>query len=230
MVGVGLGPGDPELVTLGSLRLLEEADLVLVPRTEVAESGRARQLVSRLVPEARCVPLMVPMRVSLAERRAVVASRLRALAPALAAAALVVVATLGDPATYATWGLVRELLVGQGVTDLGSVPGVTAYAAAAAKAGIDLVDAEESLLVVPATAGRPRLEQALADASVTVVVYKVGRHAAWVREALVAAGRGETAIVATELGGPREAVVPLADAPAALGYFSLVLAPARRGA
>jgi len=227
-VGVGLGPGDPELITVASLRLLRAADLVLVPRSEGGEPGRAERLVTALVPEARCVPFGVPMRVPFEERKAAVEAALGQLLPTIRAASLVVVATLGDAATYATWGLVRHVLAAQGMTDLHSIPGVTAYALAAAKAGVELLDADESLVVVPATAGRARLGRALADLASTVVIYKLGRHASWVREVLVTAGRADSALVGMELGGPGEALVALKEAPADLGYFSLGLVPARR--
>ena len=234
LIGIGVGPGDPELMTLKALNELRRADLVLVPATEESEGGpgRAETIVLDTCPEARVqrVPFSMADRsgVSDRRRRAWWDSAEAAVAAFASGARTVALATIGDPSVYSTFSYlaahVRERLPSVRV-DL--VPGITAMQALAARSGTPLVEGTETLALVPATAGLDTLAT-ITDLIDTVVVYKSGRRLPEVVALL--RSRGRDAVLGVQLGLEDEHILQLGDvvdgqqAP----YLSTVLAPASR--
>lgn len=201
--GVGVGPGDPELVTLQGVRVLREADVVFVPVADTGEQGRAERIVLAHVttPPQRLVFALTDE----SARDGAWDAAGREVAAAFAAGARsVAFATIGDPNIYSTFtylaatvrALVPELHVA-------TVPGITAMQSLAASSGTVLVEGRESLALMPLTAGVDKLRAAL-DTHDAVVAYKGGRVLPEVLEAVRAAGRLDEAVVGSALGMPEE--------------------------
>jgi precorrin-2/cobalt-factor-2 C20-methyltransferase len=232
LVGVGVGPGDPELVTVKGVRVLTDADLVVVPVMRLEEEGRAERTVRASVTHDRVRRLVFALDDRggpTQERRAAWDAAADAVAGALrAGAGTVVFATLGDPNVYSTFtylaDAVRERVPGVAVE---TVPGITAMQDLAARSGTVLCEGTESLALLPLTAGVPAFEEALARFD-TVVAYKGGRHMPAVREVLARVGRLEGAVLGEALGLPAERIGPAAAGTGESAYLSTVIVPARR--
>jgi len=238
LIGVGVGPGDPELITLKAVRVLGTADAVLVPvmAGNEQETGRAEATVLEHVPADRV--LRVPF--ALNDRGGVTAGREQAWDAAahavLAAfdhgAATVAFATIGDPNVYSTFGYLAQTVRGlRPDVAVQTVPGITAMQDLAARSGTVLVEGRESLTLMPITAGVEAFDAALAGRG-TVVAYKGWRRTHDMVEALRRHDRLDLAVSGERLGLPDERIGPLADTPlthTALPYLSTVLVPARRG-
>jgi precorrin-2/cobalt-factor-2 C20-methyltransferase len=230
LVGVGVGPGDPELITVKAVAVLQRADVILVPSTEASAdtAGRAEQIVLAAYPEAAAKLRRIPF--SMAQRRGVGALRLQSWqASAQAAveafqggATTVAFATVGDPSVYSTFSyLAAQVQVVVPGVDVSVVPGITAMQALAAASLIPLVEGQETLSLVPATAGLTAVRAAL-DHSDTVVAYKGGRQLAELREVIQAAGR--EGVLGVNLGLPGQRITPLSEASEdSAPYFSTVL-------
>jgi precorrin-2/cobalt-factor-2 C20-methyltransferase len=208
--GVGVGPGDPELVTLQGVRVLRDADVVFVPVADTGEQGRAERIVLAHVttPPRRLVFALTDE----SARDGAWDAAGREVADAFAAGARsVAFATIGDPNIYSTFSYlaatVRTLVPGVGVA---TVPGITAMQSLAATSGTVLVEGRESLALMPLTAGVEKLRAALATHD-AVVAYKGGRVLPEVLDAVRAAGRIEGAVVGSALGMPQEDVRRAAD-------------------
>ncbi len=233
LVGVGMGPGDPELVTVKGVRVLQEADLVVVPVMEAAEQGRAEATARANVRHDRLLRLVFALddrggatvaRFAAWEAAAdTVATRLREHGGTIA------FATIGDPNVYSTFtylaDAVRERMPEVVVE---TVPGITAMQDLASRSGTVLCEGTESLALLPLTAGVAALEGALAHFD-TVVAYKGGRHMPAVLEVLRAQGRIDDAVFGAALGLPDEQVRPAAEVEGEAAYLSTVLVPPRRG-
>ncbi|MCW2601461.1 MAG: precorrin-2 C20-methyltransferase [Frankiales bacterium] len=229
LIGVGMGPGDPELVTVKAVRVLQEAELVVVPVMDAGEQGRAEATVRAHITHDRVQRLVF----ALDDRGGATPQRTAAwdnaadvVTDALRTKASVAFATIGDPNIYSTFtylaDAVRERLPEVVVE---SVPGITAMQDLAARSGTVLCEGAESLALLPLTAGIDAFEEALSHFD-SVVAYKGGRHMTAVRDVLARHGRLGTAVFGAALGLPDEQVGPL---PAeAAPYLSTVIAPARR--
>ncbi len=235
LIGVGVGPGDPELVTLKAVAVFEAADVILVPATEASgrEAGRAEQLVLAVCADAATKLQRVPF--SMAQRSGIGTKRRQSwMASAKAAeqaftdgATTVAFATVGDPSVYSTFSYlaahVREAVPGLIVS---VVPGITAMQALAAVSLTPLVEGTESLTLVPVTAGMDAVATAL-DTSDTVVAYKGGRQ---FKELLtLIRDHGRDGILGVDVGLPSQRLVPLADVGnEPVPYFATVIvAPVR---
>lgn len=238
LVGVGVGPGDPELVTVRAVRELAGADVILVPATERSGEGpgRAEQIVTGCCPQAAGAVRRVPF--SMADRQGVTARRQEAwetsagiaLEAFAAGASSVVLATVGDPSVYSTFSyLAAHVTARRPEVGVEVVPGITAMQALAAASRVPLAEGSEVLALVPVTAGMDTLERALEVAD-TVVAYKGGRQLPEVLTRLRAADRVAGTVLGTDVSLPVEQLTRLEDwaegerAP----YFSTILAPARR--
>jgi precorrin-2/cobalt-factor-2 C20-methyltransferase len=210
LIGVGVGPGDPEHLTLKALRALKAADRVFVPH-----GGRAAEIVAAHVD---CEPLVFGM--SDAGSRDERWDRAGARIAEVVSSGTAAFATIGDPNLYSTFAYIAHTvraLVPDVIVE--TVPGITAMQDLAARSGTVLAEGTERLALVPYTAGDDALRQALRSFD-TVVIYKGGRHLPDVLEAV-----GENAVYGEELGRPGETLTPPAgSAP----YFSTVIRPAAR--
>jgi precorrin-2/cobalt-factor-2 C20-methyltransferase len=225
LIGVGVGPGDPELITVKAIRVLRAADLVLVPvlgtpgEEDRAEEGRAEATVRVHADAARIRRIAF----ALTDRGGVTAGRAgawdaaaRTVAAAFTGGARTVAfATIGDPAIYSTFSYLAQTVTGlAGDVTIETVPGITAASDLAARSGTVLTEGTESLVLLPLTAGAGALAEALARHD-TVVGYKLGSAAGPGIETVLGllehAGRLAGAVFGARLGLPGEDIRPAGE-------------------
>ncbi|MFC5907291.1 precorrin-2 C(20)-methyltransferase [Streptacidiphilus monticola] len=234
IVGVGMGPGDPELVTVKAVRVLREADVIVVPVMDTGELGRAEATVRQHVAgDAEIVRVVFALneREDRGRREAAWDAAGTRVAELLRGGGgrTVAFATIGDPNVYSTFTYLAETLRGlvPGLV-VETVPGITAMQALAAASGTVLAEGTEPLTLVPMTAGQDVLRGAL-EGPGTVVAYKFGRVAGQVAAALAETGRAGDAVWGAALGLPDERIAePGTPIEGALPYLSTLIAPAAR--
>ncbi|MEU3219645.1 precorrin-2 C(20)-methyltransferase [Streptomyces sp. NPDC006971] len=231
LIGVGVGPGDPELVTVKGVNALRDAAVVVVPVMDTGEQGRAEATVLHYVSSEKVVRVVFALneRSDRARREAAWDAAGERVAELLRTHGSVAFATIGDPNVYSTFTYLAQtigaLLPGTAVE---TVPGITAMQDLAARSGAVLTEGTEPLTLVPVTAGAAVLRRAL-EGPGTVVAYKFGRLAAEVTAALRETGRTEDAVWGSALGLPEESIRPAADLDEGpLPYLSTLIAPAPR--
>ena len=231
LIGVGVGPGDPGLITIKALSELRGADRVFGPSMAPDAVGRAESIVRQAAPDVVVERLVFAIVEDAVARRVAHDRAAYRVVQCLAAGERVAFATLGDPNVYSTFHhLADRVLERRPGTPVVSVPGICAFQDLAARSGTVLVDGEERLHLVSAVAGPDAIDVALTDPDAAVVVYKGGRHLPALAERLRAAGRLDGAVVGELMGLPGERVRPLAHVASGPGaYLSSLLVPPRRG-
>lgn len=231
LAGVGVGPGDPELMTLKAARLIGAAHVVAY-HAGVGGASNARRIAADLLrPGVVEEELVYPVTTgttdhpggytgALAEFYEAAAGR---LAAHLDAGRDVVVLAEGDPLFYGSFMYLHDRLADRYATEI--VPGVPAFAAASAATATPLVRQTDVLTVLPGTLPEPELARRLADTDGAVVM-KLGRTFPAVRRALAAAGRLEHALYVERAAMPEQRWLPVTEVEADdVPYFSLVVVP-----
>ncbi len=223
LYGLGVGPGDPELLTLKAVRVLRETRAVFAASSSKNDYSIAAAIIGpHLPPDSEVIRLPFPMTRDRATLDAAWAANAAAMAAVLGQGRDAAFITLGDPMLYSTFGyvlpLLRRLLPGLPVT---IVPGITSFQAAAAATGDVLAEAGENLLVASGIDEDGRLRRAL-EAADNAVILKAYRSFPKLRALLGALGLGEKTTFVTRLGHDGEAVErDLAKAPEKPHYLSL---------
>ncbi|MFD3743479.1 precorrin-2 C(20)-methyltransferase [Nocardia sp. NPDC058633] len=229
--GIGLGPGDPELVTVKAARLIAEADVVAF---HSAKHGRS---ISRAIAEPYLRAgqieehLVYPVTVettdhpggyqgAIDEFYEQAAAR---LAAHLAAGRTVALLAAGDPLFYSSYMHMHRRLADRFETEI--VPGITSVSAASAALGTPLVEGEQVLTVLPGTMPVDELTQRLRDTDAAAIM-KLGRTFPGVRRALADSGRLDAAYYVERASSTRQRVLAAADVDEAdVPYFSIMLVP-----
>lgn len=232
--GVGLGPGDSELVTVKAARIIGEADVIAFHSARhgnsIALGVAGPYLRDGQIHERLMYPLTVettdhPGGYAGAMSDFYTASAAR-LAEHLEAGRDVVLLAEGDPLFFSSYMHMHKRLVDRFEAEI--VPGVTSVSAAAAAVGIPLVEGEETLTVVPGTAEPGELVANFRSGR-ALAVMKLGRTFGKVREALETAGRLDEAWYVERASTDRQRVERVADVdPATVPYFSLIVVPGAR--
>jgi precorrin-2 C20-methyltransferase/precorrin-3B C17-methyltransferase len=236
LYGVGVGPGDPELLTLKARGAIEACE-VIAYTVKRGNPGVARQAAAPYVHERHTeVALVYPLTTEEPDRPGGYEGALRrfydeaaiTLAAHLDAGRDVALLCEGDPFFYGSYMYVHERLAPRYATEV--IPGVTSFSAAAAAAGTPLAKREDVLSVIPGTLDPQTLAVRL-RASDAAVVLKLGRAFPSVREAVRAAGLAERAVYVERVGSARQRVQALEGVdPEQVPYMSLLLVPTARGA
>ncbi|WP_346008500.1 precorrin-2 C(20)-methyltransferase [Janibacter terrae] len=229
--GVGVGPGDPELITLKAARLIREAD-VIAYHSGVGKQSMARGIAADLIPDGVVeIDLRYPVTTgttdhpggyygALADFYDECCERLEAH---LSRGRTVVVLAVGDPLFFGSFMYVHDRLSPRYPTEV--VPGITSMSAATAAVATGLCRHEDTLTVLPGTLGVPELARRLADTDAAVIM-KLGRTFAGVREALRQAGVLDRAVYVERASGAGEVVLPAAEVEEGrVPYMSIVVVP-----
>ena len=221
--GVGVGPGDPELMSLKAVRLIRENRVIAVPGKDPRESVAYRIAVAA-VPELAEKELMavgMPMvkdREKIAEAHRAGAALLEEV---LDSGENVVYLTLGDPTVYCTFSYLQHILEADGYP-VELVPAVPSFCAAAARLKLPLAEWDEPLHIIPAV----HRTDALPDQAGTYVLMKSASHMAEVKKLLRDSGREVAAV--ENCGMENERIWrSVEEIPDDAGYFSLIVAKER---
>jgi precorrin-2/cobalt-factor-2 C20-methyltransferase len=221
--GVGVGPGDPEYMTLKAIRLIRENEVIAVPGKTAKESVAYRIAVQAVpeLAEKELVAIHMPM----VKDRSLIDAEHRKGAERLKGyldqGRNVVFLTLGDPTVYCTFSYLQHYLEADGYP-VELVSGIPSFCAAAARLGLPLAEWDEPIHIIPAVHKTDdRLEQ---DGS--YVLMKSASHMKEVKELLKASGRNAYAVV--NCGMENETVYRSAvEIPGDAGYFPLIIATNR---
>ena len=220
LYGAGVGPGDPELMTLKTVRLIRENEIIALPGA-IATETVAYQIAVQAVPELACktlIPVAMPMTHDREEMERNHDRAADTLEACLKNGQNVVFLTLGDPTIYSTYLYVQKRIAARGYETC-LVSGITSFCAAAARTNTPLVEWNEQLHVVPAV---HRLDDSLTMPG-TYVLMKSGKKMGQVKEILQKSGRD--VVMVENCGMEQERIYRgTASIPEDGGYYSLIIA------
>lgn len=220
LFGIGVGPGDPELLTLKALRLLLAASVVAYPAPERGDSFARSVVASWLKAGQHEIAIRFPMR-SGPPSAAIYDAAATELATELDRGSDVALLCQGDPLLYGSVVHLLARLAGRYQIEV--VPGVSSITACAAAASIPLVTRDESLGVIPATLDEGEITRRL-DESDAAAIVKLGRHFPKVRRVLRELDLLDSAHYIERATLPNQRVAPFACVdPGHVPYFSMAL-------
>ena len=220
--GVGVGPGDPELMTLRAHRLIAAAEVVAYPAPDDGESFARSIAAGAIRRDAEEIPIVIPMRAARFPAQEVYDEAAERISAHLSEGRDVVVLCEGDPFFYGSFMYLFSRLAERHPAEI--TPGVSSLTACAAAAARPLCARSEPLAVLPATLPEETLAERFA-APGAFALMKIGRHLPKVRRALAAAGAEARAVYVSHATLDRQQVLPLAQAPERAPYFSMILVP-----
>lgn len=148
LFGVGIGPGDKELITLKAVNTIKNADIIALPDS-FSGKNRAYEIIKEYIEEKEVIFLPMPMTKDKEHLKASHESGAELIISYLDQGKNVVFATLGDPSIYSTYMYVHRIIESKGY-DTVMVPGVTSFCASAARLNMSLCDGDEPLIIIPA--------------------------------------------------------------------------------
>lgn len=220
LYGVGVGPGDPELMTLKAVRLIRENQIIAFPGA-VPQDTIAYRIAVQAVPELaekELIPIYMPMTHNQEEMEANHQNGARMLEAYLDEGKNIIFLTLGDPSIYSTFTYIQQIVEQHGYSTA-MVSGITSFCAAAASVNIPLVQWNEELHVIPAV---HCLNEQLPAAG-NYILMKSGKKMKQVKDILSASNR--TVVTVENCGTENERIYRgVEEIPDDAGYYSLIIA------
>ncbi|HEY9058572.1 MAG TPA: precorrin-2 C(20)-methyltransferase [Aurantimonas sp.] len=232
LYGLGVGPGDPELLTLKALRLLKAAPVVAYPAPDHGTSFARAIVAEYLSAEQEEIPIVVPMRVERFPAAAIYEEAAERIGARLAEGRDVAVLCEGDPFFYGSFMYLFERLASRFPTEI--VPGVSSVMAASAALKRPLAARNDVLTVIPGPLDDAALGARI-EAAEAFAIMKLGRHFPRVKALIETLGLLDRCAYAERVSLPEERLLPLRDVSGDAPYFSMILGyrgtePAIRGA
>lgn len=221
LYGIGVGPGDPSLLTLKAKQVLEEADRIFIPVTKIGEESKAFEIVKQVVEIAqeKVVEVVFAMKRNREEQEEGWEKATKQILSYLEQGERAVLITIGDVSIYSTAFYVCDRVKKAGY-EVTMVPGVPSFCAGASLAGISLVEGRESLMVIPSLKGMKQIEQVLPFFE-NLVIMKSARFIGQIEE-MVAKQTNIKAYVLSNIGMENEYIGEL-DSKREYGYLTTVI-------
>lgn len=226
LFGVGVGPGDPELMTLKAHRILSEADIVAVPKTASDKDSLALSIARQAVgPDKEILELLFPMTRDQGLLEVSWDKGVDTLRNLLDQGKNVAFITLGDPSLYSTYLYLHQRLRALGYP-AEIIPGVPSFCAAAAVLGLGLAENRESVALVPSADEWDSLREVLATFD-TIVLMKVAKNLPRLKVLLQEQGLLDRSVLVSRCGMAEEEIIhnwgDLADQGLKVSYFTTMI-------
>lgn len=222
--GIGVGPGDPELLTVKAINAIKKADVLIAPKTEKKEGSVALSIAKPyLRDDIEIVYQVFPMVKGFADSTDAWEANKKEILDLLRSGKNVAFLTLGDPMFYSTYIYIYRLLKDEDIT-IDTIPGIPAFCAIGSHAGLPIVEGNDILSVIPATAEPERIKKAL-EASDNVVLMKVYKNFPEVADMLAENGLADKAVMLSRCGLPDEIRIDdiMAEKEKKVNYLSTIL-------
>ncbi|UCD79106.1 MAG: precorrin-2 C(20)-methyltransferase [Desulfobacterales bacterium] len=209
LYGIGVGPGDPDLITIKAAKILSRVETVFAAASTKNHHSLAVNIAKRHIPESTAVKMLrFPMTRDKDETRKAWLANARIIIEELERGNNAAFLTLGDSLTYSTYGYIaRYVQVIAPHIMIVTVPGITSYQAAAARLNTPLVEGEESLMVVSGAKGGDRLRE-LTTKPENIVFLKAYRNVKDIKGAIEEIGMYASCVGVKNCGHPNEEIVP----------------------
>ncbi|MEK6714517.1 MAG: precorrin-2 C(20)-methyltransferase [Candidatus Omnitrophota bacterium] len=226
LYGVGVGPGDPKLLTLRAKKILDSVHTIFVPKAKDAEASCARSILSKVIKKPKkYVELVFPMTKDRKKLNLSWQTAAKKVAQTILREKSAAFVTIGDPFVYSTYIYLLEALK-KGYPDIASetIPGITSFCAASCVSGIPLVKQNERLAVLPLGRDMAVIEKTLKEFD-TIVLMKVGATLSKITNLLKRLKLIENSVLVSRVGHPDERIIrdiaSIEDK--RLGYLSVII-------
>jgi len=205
LYGVGIGPGDPELITIKAKNILEKVDCIAIPKTSSDKSSTALSIAGGIIGEEKDIfELLFPMSYNEKLLEDSWSSAIGQIRNKLDEGKDVAFITLGDPTVYSTYMYIHKVFKNEGYeTEI--IPGITSFCASAAKAGISLGENRETIAVIPSAYECNNMDEIL-DNFDSIVLMKVARSLPELKKKLKDKGLLSNAVLVSKCGFDDEVV------------------------
>lgn len=223
--GIGVGPGDPELLTVKAINIMKEVDIIIAPKTEKKDGSVALSIARPyLKKDIKIVYQVFPMVVKFEESTEAWEANKNEILALLKAGKKIAFLTLGDPMFYSTYIYVYRLLEHEGFP-IETIPGIPAFCAIGSKLGYPLVEGNDILSVIPATADPEKIKKVMAVTD-NVVLMKVYKNFSSIVDTLVENEMIDNAVMLSRCGLPDEVRINdlVGEKNKKVNYLSTILA------
>lgn len=207
--GLGVGPGDPDLITLKAYKILQAADVIVTPTKKMGKPSIAYRIVeSHIAPKTEVVEMNFPMISLSAQRKALEIQweeNANAIEAILQRGKNVVFLTLGDPMVFSTYSYVMEFLLKREV-EVVTLSGIPSFCNLAAQLNLPLTQGEESLGIVAATQPMEEI-RAILDAHKNIIIMKISACNAAIAQELEERGLQNQFVLVSNIGMETQSVL-----------------------
>lgn len=206
--GIGVGPGDPELLTLKALNILNNVDIIFAPKAKSKDDSLARQIVQNILDkEKEFIELEFPMTKNKEELEKRYKNSAEIILQKINCGNQVAYLTIGDPLLYSTYVYLLEALK-EKCPDLAieTIPGISAYSAVAARFSYSMAEKNEKVCICPVPDDLNDLKKTILDND-TIVIMKVAKKLPEVVKLLEEMGLAQSAIFGSHVGMPGEKLI-----------------------